>query len=64
LLKALGNDPDQIHRSKPLDIQELEEMVAKLLETARKLPAGPVRNDILKEIGKFTARIAALKAKK
>jgi hypothetical protein len=39
-------------------------MVAKLLETARKLPAGPVRNDILKEIGKFTARIAALKAKK
>ena len=49
---------------KPLDIQELEEMVAKLLETARKLPAGPVRNDILKEIGKFTARIAALKAKK
>jgi hypothetical protein len=48
----------------PLDIQELEEMVAKLLETARKLPAGPVRNDILKEIGKFTARIAALKAKK
>ena len=49
---------------KPLDIQELEEMVAKLLETARKLPAGPVRNDILKEIGKFSARIAALKAKK
>ena len=48
----------------PLDIQELEEMVAKLLETARKLPAGPVRNDILKEIGKFIARIAALKAKK
>ena len=48
----------------PLVIQELEEMVAKLLETARKLPAGPVRNDILKEIGKFTARIAALKAKK
>jgi hypothetical protein len=48
----------------PLDIQELEEMVAKLLETARKLPAGPVRHDILKEIGKFIARIAALKAKK
>ena len=48
----------------PIDIQELEEMVAKLLETARKLPAGPVRHDILKEIGKFTARIAALKAKK
>ena len=48
----------------PIDIQELEEMVAKLLETARKLPAGPVRHDILKEIGKFIARIAALKVKK
>ena len=48
----------------PLVIQELEEMVAKLVETARKLPAGPVRHDILKEIGKFIARIAALKAKR
>jgi hypothetical protein len=48
----------------PLDIQELEEMVAKLLETARKLPAGAVRHDILKEIRKFSARIAALKVKK
>ncbi len=38
-------------------------MAAKLLETARKLPAGPVRNDILKEIGKFRVRITALKAK-
>ena len=47
----------------PLDIQELEEMVAKLLETARKLPPGPVRHDLLKEIGKFRARIIALKAK-
>ena len=47
----------------PIDIQELEEMVAKLLETARKLPAGPVCRDILKEIGKFRARIAALKTK-
>ena len=40
----------------PLDIQELEEMVAKLLETARKLPAGPVRRDTLKEIGEFRMR--------
>jgi hypothetical protein len=38
-------------------------MAAKLLETARKLPAGPIRRDILKEIGKFRARINALKAK-
>lgn len=45
------------------EMQQLEGMAAKLLETARKLPAGPVCRDILKEIGKFRARIAALKAK-
>jgi hypothetical protein len=45
------------------EIQDLEAMAAKLLKTARKIPAGPVRNDILKEIGKFRVRIAALKAK-
>ena len=44
-------------------MQDLEAMAAKLLETARKLPAGPIRGDILKEIGKFRARINALKAK-
>ena len=44
-------------------MQDLEAMAAKLLETARKLPAGPIRRDILKEIGKFRARIFALKAK-
>ena len=44
-------------------MQDLEAMAAKLLETARKLPAGPIRRDILKEIGKFRARINALKAK-
>ena len=50
------------HRTRT-EIQDLKAMAAKLLETARKLPAGPVRNDILKEIGKFRVRIAALKAK-
>jgi hypothetical protein len=45
------------------EMQDLEAMAAKLLETARKLPAGPIRGDILKEIGKFRARINALKAK-
>jgi hypothetical protein len=44
------------------EMQELETMAAKLLETARKLPAGPVCRDIL-EIGKFRVRIAALKPK-
>ena len=47
-----------------VELQDLERLLAKLFETARKLPAGPVRHDILKEIGKFIARIAALKAKK
>jgi hypothetical protein len=44
-------------------MQQLEAMAAKLLETAHKLPAGPVSRDILEEIGKFDVRIAALKAK-
>lgn len=56
-------NPDQIGRSNVTEIQELEAMAAKLLETARKLPAGPVRHDILKEIGKYRARITALKVK-
>jgi len=51
------------HRTRT-EIQDLKAMAAKLLETARKLPAGPVRNDILKEIGKFRVRINALKAKR
>lgn len=45
------------------EMQQLEAMAAKLLETARKLPAGPVSRDILEEIGKFRVRIEALKAK-
>jgi hypothetical protein len=44
------------------EMQQLEAMAAKLRETARKLPAGPFCRDILKEIGKFRVRIAALKA--
>ena len=47
-----------------VELQDLERMLAKLFETARKLPAGAVRHDILKEIGKFSARITALKVKK
>jgi hypothetical protein len=48
------------------EMQELEAMAAELLKTARKLPPGPVRHDLLKEIGKeigkFRAPIIALKA--
>jgi hypothetical protein len=45
------------------EMEQLEAMAAKLLETARKLPAGPVGRDILEEIRKFGVRIVALKAK-
>jgi hypothetical protein len=41
-------------------MQDLEEMAAKLLEAARKLPPGPSRHETLKEIGRFRARISAL----
>jgi hypothetical protein len=39
---------------------DLEEMLAKLLEDARKLPPGEVRHEILIEIGRFRVRIEAL----
>jgi hypothetical protein len=42
-------------RSDPMltKVQDLEEIAAKLLETARKIPPGPVRHDSLKEIGRL-----------
>ena len=39
---------------------ELEAMLAKLLETAQKLPAGPDRHDALKEIGLMRQRLGAI----
>lgn len=42
-------------------LQELEELAAKLLATARKLPAGPDRYNALQQIGRFRAQIAAMK---
>ena len=44
------------------EMQDRDTMAAKLLETARKLPPGPVRHDVLKEIGKFHVRINRLRA--
>ena len=41
-------------------LQELQEMEAKLFATARKLPPGPDRRNILQEIGRFRVQIAAL----
>jgi hypothetical protein len=42
-------------------LQELEEMAAKLLATARELPSGQDRHNALREIGRFRVRIATLK---
>ena len=42
------------------ELQELEAMAAKLLTTALKLPPGPDRHSIFKEIGRFRTRILAL----
>jgi len=45
-------------------LRELEEVCAKLLQTARKIPPGPARQTTLKEIGKFRVRISTLKAER
>jgi hypothetical protein len=42
------------------EMQDLEAMAAKLLETARKLPSGQERHNALQEIEGFRARITAL----
>ena len=44
-------------------MRDLEEMAAKLLETASKLPPGPERHELLKQIATFHARIATITAK-
>jgi hypothetical protein len=41
-------------------LQELEEMAAKLLATAREIRPGQERHDILEQIGKIRLQIAAL----
>jgi hypothetical protein len=43
-------------------LQELEQMAAKLLEAARKLPPGPDRRNILQEIGRFRSQIISLQS--
>jgi hypothetical protein len=41
-------------------LNELKEMAAKLLETARELPPGQDRDNALQEIARFRARIIGL----
>ena len=45
-------------------MKDLEDMAAKLLETARKLPRGPERYAVLKQIGTFRIKLAAIAAKR
>jgi hypothetical protein len=42
-------------------ILKLDELATDLLETARQLPSGAERHDLLKQIGFFRVRIAALR---
>ena len=46
------------------DVAELEVLATKVLATARRLPSGRERDDILKEIGIFVVRVAALRARR
>jgi hypothetical protein len=43
-------------------LQELQEMAAKLLATARELPPGQDHHNALREIGRFRAQILLWKA--
>ena len=56
--RAGGGEGEEMREAR---LQELEEMAEKLLATARNLPLGQDRHNALREIGRFRARIAALK---
>ena len=43
-------------------LRELEEVAVKLEANARKLPMGPIRDELLQDIAIFRAQIAALQA--
>ena len=45
-------------------MKDLEDMAAKLLESARKLPPGPDRHDLLKQIETFRIKLAGIAAKR
>jgi hypothetical protein len=42
--------------------QELEDRAAELQATARQLPSGPDRHDLLQEVGKFRAQVSSMLA--
>src|SRR5258708_2462629 len=43
-------------------LRELEEVAVKLEANARKLPTGPIRDELLQDIAIFSAQVAALNA--
>jgi len=43
-------------------LRELEEVAVKLEAKARKLPMGPIRDELLQDIAIFRAQVAALQA--
>jgi hypothetical protein len=44
-------------------LHELKEMAAKLEASARKLPTGPGRDELLQDIARFRATLTALQAR-
>jgi hypothetical protein len=59
-LPPRGRDRAEGEEMTAASLKELEEMAAKVLETARKLPSGQDRHNALQEIEGFRARITAL----
>jgi hypothetical protein len=57
---ALSSSEVEVEEMRAARLKELEEMAAKLFETARKLPSGQDRHNALQEIERFRARITAL----
>jgi hypothetical protein len=58
---VFGRDGVEGEEMRAARLQELQEMAAKLLATARELPSGQDRHNALREIGRFRVQIAALK---
>jgi hypothetical protein len=54
----------KLNRKLSCQMDELEKMLAKLLEDARKLPPGQKRHELLKEIGRFRVKLDAFKKRK
>jgi hypothetical protein len=58
---AIGH---KLNRKLSCQMDELEKMLAKLLEDARKFPPGQKRHELLKEIGRFRVKLDAFKKRK